>query len=100
MGRIGRVKAFSGLLLAGLLAACGGEAPKETPPEPKAEAPLEKPPGKPALLLEAVGIDRAVFTPVFAAGRIGGWLAHALEQRATGRIIRPESRYVGSWPAD
>ncbi|MBM3505087.1 MAG: citrate synthase [Alphaproteobacteria bacterium] len=52
-----------------------------------------------ALLLEAVGLDRALFTPAFAFGRVLGWCAHVAEQKATGRLIRPDSRYVGPWPA-
>lgn len=48
-----------------------------------------------ALLLDAVGLPREFFTPVFAVGRCAGWIAHALEQRATGRMIRPTSKYVG-----
>jgi citrate synthase len=48
-----------------------------------------------ALLLDAVGFPREVFTPVFAAGRCAGWIAHALEQIKTGRMIRPGSKYVG-----
>jgi citrate synthase len=48
-----------------------------------------------ALLLDAVGIPREAFTPVFAVGRSAGWLAHAMEQRKTGRMIRPVSAYVG-----
>lgn len=48
-----------------------------------------------ALLLEALGFPRDAFTGVFASGRIGGWLAHAHEQVAKGRLIRPQSRYVG-----
>lgn len=48
-----------------------------------------------ALLLDAVGIPRDGFTPVFAVGRSAGWIAHALEQRRTGRMIRPTSAYVG-----
>ncbi len=51
-----------------------------------------------AVLLDALGLDRAAFTPTFAVGRVGGWVAHALEQRATGRLIRPASRYVGPLP--
>lgn len=51
-----------------------------------------------ALLLEAVGFPRDTFTAVFAAGRVGGWIAHAKEQAATGRLIRPKSRYVGPMP--
>jgi citrate synthase len=32
---------------------------------------------------------------IFALGRLTGWLAHAMEQRANGRIIRPRARYTG-----
>ncbi|MEQ1508658.1 MAG: citrate synthase [Myxococcota bacterium] len=52
-----------------------------------------------AVLLEAIGIPRGAFTATFAAGRVVGWLAHVAEQQATGRLIRPESRYVGPIPA-
>lgn len=48
-----------------------------------------------ALLLDGVGIPREAFTPVFSISRSAGWIAHALEQRKTGRMIRPTSRYVG-----
>lgn len=48
-----------------------------------------------ALLLEALGFPRDAFTGVFAAGRVGGWVAHAHEQTETGRLIRPQSRYIG-----
>ncbi len=48
-----------------------------------------------ALLLDAAGFPRQAFTPVFAVGRCAGWIAHALEQGKTGRMIRPVSKYVG-----
>ena len=32
---------------------------------------------------------------LFAIGRCVGWLAHALEQAGSGRMIRPRARYVG-----
>jgi citrate synthase len=48
-----------------------------------------------ALLLDAVGVPREAFTAVFAVSRCAGWLAHAMEQQKTGRMIRPTSRYVG-----
>jgi citrate synthase len=48
-----------------------------------------------ALLLDAVGVPREAFTLVFAVGRSAGWLAHAMEQQKTGRMIRPTSAYVG-----
>jgi citrate synthase len=53
-----------------------------------------------ALLLEALEIPRAGFTCVFAIGRVGGWLAHAHEQIREGRLIRPESNYIGPRPRD
>ena len=36
---------------------------------------------------------------MFAAGRVAGWLAHALEQQAQGRLIRPRASYTGVAPA-
>jgi len=51
-----------------------------------------------ALLLEALRIPRPAFTCVFACGRIAGWIAHAREQQATGRIVRPRSIYCGPAP--
>ena len=51
-----------------------------------------------ALLLEAVGVPRPAFTALFACGRVAGWTAHVLEQEKTGRIIRPQSRYIGPMP--
>ncbi|MBZ9848394.1 citrate synthase/methylcitrate synthase [Mesorhizobium sp. CA14] len=51
-----------------------------------------------ALLLEAVGFPKEAFSNVFAAGRVAGWIAHAREQQATGRLIRPQSHYVGPVP--
>lgn len=53
-----------------------------------------------ALLLEAVGVPRDAFTPMFAAARSVGWAAHAREQERTGRMLRPTSRYVGPEPSD
>lgn len=52
-----------------------------------------------ALLLDAVGLRRELFTPVFAMGRVAGWTAHVMEQEATGRLMRPASRYVGPMAA-
>ncbi len=52
-----------------------------------------------AVLLDTLGIPRAAFAPTFAVGRVAGWCAHILEQRAVGRLIRPASRYVGPAPA-
>jgi citrate synthase len=51
-----------------------------------------------ALLLDAVGLPRDAFTPVFAVARAAGWLAHALEQQKEGRLVRPSSSYIGPLP--
>jgi citrate synthase len=51
-----------------------------------------------AVLLEVVGVPRAAFSPTFAVSRVAGWCAHAIEQRKSGRLIRPSSRYVGARP--
>jgi len=49
-----------------------------------------------AVLLEAIGVPRTLFSPTFAASRVIGWCAHVDEQRRVGRLIRPASTYVGS----
>jgi citrate synthase len=48
-----------------------------------------------ALLLHGLGFDVSLFTPTFAISRVSGWIAHAFEQRAANRIIRPQSEYSG-----
>jgi citrate synthase len=48
-----------------------------------------------ALLLHGLGLEVPLFTPTFAISRVAGWLAHCAEQRETGRLIRPQSVYVG-----
>jgi 2-methylcitrate synthase/citrate synthase II len=37
-----------------------------------------------------------LYTPLFVLSRVTGWSAHALEQAANNRLIRPRSRYVGT----
>jgi citrate synthase len=51
-----------------------------------------------ALLLEALDVPREAFTALFAMGRVAGWCAHIFEQEKGGRIIRPQSNYVGPRP--
>ncbi len=48
-----------------------------------------------ALLLRSLGLTGDLFTPTFAVGRTAGWTAHIMEQQAGGRLIRPQSEYVG-----
>jgi citrate synthase len=51
-----------------------------------------------AVVLEGCGLPRELFGATFAAARMVGWCAHALEQAADERIIRPAARYVGPPP--
>ncbi|MCI4321387.1 MAG: citrate synthase [Thermoplasmata archaeon] len=51
-----------------------------------------------AVVLEAVGLPRELFTPTFAVARTAGWAAHALEQASDNRLIRPDVRYTGPAP--
>jgi citrate synthase len=48
-----------------------------------------------ALLLHGLGLPAELFTPTFAVGRVLGWSAHCLEQLQEGRLIRPQSSYIG-----
>jgi citrate synthase len=51
-----------------------------------------------AVLLEGVGLPRELFTPTFALARTAGWSAHALEQVAQNRMVRPPEHYIGPAP--
>ena len=51
-----------------------------------------------ALVLDGIGLSRALFTPLFAMCRVIGWCGHIEEQVASGRLIRPASSYVGDLP--
>jgi len=42
-----------------------------------------------------MGIPMDIYTPIFALSRVGGWIAHMLEQYEDNRLIRPRARYVG-----
>jgi citrate synthase len=51
-----------------------------------------------AVVYDALGIPPDLCTSIFAVGRIAGWCAHALEQYADNRLIRPRADYVGPTP--
>ena len=35
---------------------------------------------------------------MFTCARTAGWCAHILEQKRTGRLVRPSARYIGPDP--
>jgi len=41
-----------------------------------------------------------LYTPIFAVSRVGGWLAHVLEQWEDNRLIRPRAQYTGPEDAE
>lgn len=45
------------------------------------------------------GLPRGAAFALFAIGRTAGWLAHAMEQRRQGSLIRPRARYIVAEPA-
>ena len=48
-----------------------------------------------AVILDFAEVPPHMFTPMFTCARTAGWSAHILEQKRTGRLIRPAARYVG-----
>jgi len=48
-----------------------------------------------AAVLQGVGLPPDLFPSTFALARTAGWTAHALEQAAADKLIRPDVRYIG-----
>ena len=51
-----------------------------------------------AIVLDFAQVPAHMFTSMFTCARLAGWSAHILEQKKTGRLIRPSARYVGPAP--
>lgn len=47
-------------------------------------------------LTSALGLPSGSASAIFAIGRLSGWVAHILEQRRQGFLLRPRARYVGA----
>jgi citrate synthase len=52
-----------------------------------------------AAITRAYGLPAHAPILLFALGRTVGWIAHALEEYASGQLIRPRARYVGPPPS-
>lgn len=48
-----------------------------------------------AIVLDFAEVPAHMFTSMFTCARTAGWSAHILEQKRTGRLVRPSARYVG-----
>ncbi len=48
-----------------------------------------------AIVLDFAEVPARMFTAMFTCARTAGWSAHILEQKGTGRLIRPSADYVG-----
>ncbi len=48
-----------------------------------------------AVVLDVAEIPPELTPAMFACARVAGWAAHILEEKRTGRLIRPSARYVG-----
>ncbi|MDP1719892.1 MAG: citrate synthase 2 [Candidatus Nanopelagicaceae bacterium] len=51
-----------------------------------------------AIILDFAQVPGHLFTAMFTAARTAGWSAHILEQKRTGRLVRPSARYIGKGP--
>ncbi|MER5491309.1 citrate synthase 2 [Streptomyces sp. NPDC002490] len=48
-----------------------------------------------AIVLDFAEVPAHLFTSLFTCARTAGWSAHVLEQKRTGRLVRPSARYTG-----
>jgi citrate synthase len=51
-----------------------------------------------AIVLDFAEVPSHMFASMFTCARTAGWAAHILEQKQTGRLVRPSARYVGPKP--
>ncbi len=51
-----------------------------------------------AVVLDVAQIPPDLTPAMFACARVAGWSAHILEQKRSGKLIRPAARYVGPQP--
>ena len=53
-----------------------------------------------AIVLDFAQIPAEITPSMFTCARTAGWAAHIMEEKRTGRLIRPSARYVGPAPRE
>lgn len=53
-----------------------------------------------AVILDFAQVPPSMMPAMFTSARTAGWAAHILEQKRTGRLVRPSAKYVGPGPRD
>jgi citrate synthase len=48
-----------------------------------------------AVILDFAEVHPHMMPAMFTCARTGGWCAHIMEQKRTGRLVRPSARYIG-----
>jgi citrate synthase len=51
-----------------------------------------------AVILDFAEVPPHMMPAMFTCARTAGWSAHIIEQKKTGRLVRPSARYVGPAP--
>jgi citrate synthase len=51
-----------------------------------------------AVILDFAEVPPHMMPAMFTCARTGGWSAHIMEQKKTGRLVRPSARYIGPPP--
>jgi len=51
-----------------------------------------------AVILDFAEVPPHTMPAMFTCARTGGWCAHIMEQKRTGRLVRPSARYIGPAP--
>ena len=51
-----------------------------------------------AIVLDFAEVPADITPSMFTCARTAGWAAHIMEQKLTGRLVRPSARYIGPGP--
>ncbi|KAA5836844.1 citrate synthase 2 [Saccharopolyspora hirsuta] len=51
-----------------------------------------------AVVLDFAEVPTAMMPAMFTCARLAGWSAHILEEKRTGRLVRPSAQYIGPDP--